>query len=232
MREVCVAGIFTIIGAILGGIIQAKMQSNEIRLVSETGQELIVTAEEYKELFNECLNLKEELNNYRLSYEEKEKEINRLEKEKENLPNNSEDENSASERVEFTTKLSDLFVIDSIKYTVEDSIKDSYGNPHDLAHKFDASLDAYAIYNLNGEYTLFSCKVVTSPNTGRDAKMKITFIADGVIELGTIEDIVKLDEVQESGNIDITGYKTLTIKTSNYGAFNYGFCYLVDAVLK
>lgn len=66
--------------------------------------------------------------------------------------------------------LSDVVLIDSNDYSSDVTLmKDSFGEFHDGSKRFDASNAAFALYNLKGEYTTFSCLVATSPATDSGA---------------------------------------------------------------
>lgn len=128
--------------------------------------------------------------------------------------------------------LKDLFIIDSEGYDVIEGIQDSYGNSHGIVYKFDASLNAYAEFNLDYNYDSFSCKIITSPETNRDANIKIIVMTEDGTEIGVVDNINKHEESYSLGPINISGKKKLVIKSFNTGAYYNGFCYLTDVVLQ
>ena len=58
------------------------------------------------------------------------------------------------------TSLNDSWIVDSNGVDFPDSITDSYGNMHTNAITFSSN-ESYAVFNLNEDFNLFSCRIAT-----------------------------------------------------------------------
>lgn len=98
----------------------------------------------------------------------------------------------------------------------------------------DASLNAYAEYEMNGNFSLLTGKLTTGKTyddtvSGNGISGGLTIIGDGK-ELYRCDGITK-DAGEIYFSVDVTGIKKMTITTSNSGKWSYGFFYIVDSYL-
>lgn len=125
------------------------------------------------------------------------------------------------------TSLGEKVVIDSQNYKNNNQLmKDSFGMLHDGSLYFDASQNAYALFNLNHEYTSLKGKIVTSSQTGSGASMDVTFYCDG--EKKESKTQIKRAQKGVDFSIDVTNVDVLKVETTNSGDYPYGWLYIVD----
>lgn len=118
----------------------------------------------------------------------------------------------------------------SEKYTIvgEEGIVDSYGNTYTTnVIMFDASNNAYVRYDLNGAYQSFSGTVVASNSTGSNANINVGIFADGKL-VYSLSNYTR-QKPGEKVSLDLTGVRTLEIKTSNNGEYSYGWVFFVES---
>lgn len=133
---------------------------------------------------------------------------------------------------ENATELKDLPEVSAEDYELMTPFTDSYGNEYATGYKFDASRNAEAVFGLKGSYTTFSAIVVCGQDTGPGADMKVSVYKNDDELLETISDVNKTTETLVIGPYDITDARNITIKTSNEGVYDCGFCYLVKAYVE
>ncbi len=126
--------------------------------------------------------------------------------------------------------LNDFTVIDSDEYEYKNHLfTDNFGGLHDGVNYFDASNDAYALFNLNSSMEKFKGTITTFENTGDGASMSIKIYADDKLVLE------KTGVTKRTNNIpfeiDVTGVKVLKIVTSNEGEYSCGWIYVADDML-
>ena len=79
----------------------------------------------------------------------------------------------------------------------EKELKDSYGNSYSgNIVNIEASRNSYAVYNLDGEYTRFSGKIVIAEDVYTDCVMDIAIYGDGR-ELYSKAGLTRQTEAQE-----------------------------------
>ena len=194
--------------------------NNNFMTINLDGERVVVTAEKYEDLIREN--------------ESMSKEIESLESEIQNVNKKDEDDADVETNAALSqgaTKLKDLVQVDAQNCEFIEPFTDSYGNQYETGYQFDASDDAYAVYGLQGKYSSFSGMVVCSNETGSGAIMSMMIYKDDEL-IDTITDITKQTETRQIGPYDISDARRLTIKTSNSGAYSYGQCYLVNAVVE
>lgn len=147
------------------------------------------------------------------------------------LLDNFDENEKQNENITHTDTLNNIYKIDSSDYELIKGFSDSYGNTYSLAYKFDASKNAYAMFNLDEQYNILSGYVAASQDTGSGAVMVIEIYGDDIL-LKKINNITKSSDAIPLENIEIDGVKKLTINTYNTGAYNCGFVYLTDIELK
>ncbi|MCI7814152.1 MAG: NPCBM/NEW2 domain-containing protein [Lachnospiraceae bacterium] len=118
---------------------------------------------------------------------------------------------------------------ESSAYEYDSEISDSHGNTYLSSYSLNASNEGYVTYDLNGEYTKISGILSPYSRTEQNASMNIGFFGDGKLLYGKSG----ISGWQEACKfeIDVTGVKTLTIKTSNTGDYNNGWVLLNDMTL-
>ena len=114
-------------------------------------------------------------------------------------------------------------------YEYHQVLEDKQGNEHISTYALDASNNAWATYELNGEFTELGGVLSTYRETDQNAWMSIGFFGDGKL-LYSRNGISGRAEA-EPFTVDVTGVKTLTIKTFNTGERSYGWLLLNEAVL-
>ena len=132
-----------------------------------------------------------------------------------------------------SVKLSTIWVIDSggrYPYRYYPGIHtDSFGSINDGAHHFDGSGGAFAIYNLNSQFTSFSGLIVANQNTGSEASLTIEIRGDGSLLF------IKRDFTRRTGavefDVDVSGVTQLEVRTSNQGRYPHGHISIVNALL-
>ncbi len=113
-------------------------------------------------------------------------------------------------------QLNTLTVIDSANYSCKQGeFTDSYGNIHkDGACVFDASYeDAYAVYTLNGEYSLIDLYVIATPETSSESVFAVRVYIDDELA-GEITDFKKTSGKMLI-SIDAEGAEKLEIRVDN-----------------
>ncbi|MCD8108278.1 MAG: NPCBM/NEW2 domain-containing protein [Oscillospiraceae bacterium] len=126
--------------------------------------------------------------------------------------------------------LSDLIIVNSSRVeTVSSAITDRWGNYYDGAVKYDASYDAFALYNLNDSYTEFTATVFVSTEATSGKNMSIAIYVDD--SLVYYKDSITEESMPFTISIDVTNATTMKIVTDNAGSFNSGILYFADAVL-
>ncbi len=121
-----------------------------------------------------------------------------------------------------TRRLNEAYVIENKSYSYQEELmKDTFGNAYDSHHRFDASLDSYAIFNLAGKYTQFSGNIATPEIGGSDLNMTMEIYADNNL----IYSATGLSRITapKSFALNVTGVQQLKIITSNAGSYPNGF---------
>ena len=110
--------------------------------------------------------------------------------------------------------LKDMHMEDSNECEIwEKELKDSYGNSYSgNIVNIEASRNSYAVYNLDGEYTRFSGKIVIAEDVYTDCVMDIAIYGDGR-ELYSKAGLTRQTEAQDF-DLDVTGVGTLEIRSS------------------
>ena len=110
--------------------------------------------------------------------------------------------------------LKDMHMEDSNECEIwEKELKDSYGNSYSgNIVNMEASRNSYAVYNLDGEYTHFSGKIVIAEDVYTDCVMDIAIYGDGR-ELYSKAGLTRQTEAQDF-DLDVTGVGTLEIRSS------------------
>ena len=110
--------------------------------------------------------------------------------------------------------LKDMHMEDSNECEIwEKELKDSYGNSYSgNIVNMEASRNSYAVYNLDGEYTHFSGKIVIAEDVYTDCVMDIAIYGDGR-ELYSKAGLTRQTEAQDF-DIDVTGVGRLEIRSS------------------
>ena len=121
-------------------------------------------------------------------------------------------------------------IVSSEGYEYQERISDSHGNEYLSTYVLDASGNGWVTYDLDGAYTQISGILSTYQDTEQNADMNIGFFGDGKL-LYQITDISGWEKAV-SFAVNVTGVKTLTIKTSNMGEYSYGWLLLNDTVLE
>ncbi len=100
-------------------------------------------------------------------------------------------------------------------YIWDEDVTDSYGDTYNKGNIFaiDASEEGYVMYDLNGEYSRFSGKVIISNEASSECDIDMAIYGDGQ-ELYSKKDITRQMEAQ-SFDIDVTGIGKLEIRTAN-----------------
>lgn len=110
-----------------------------------------------------------------------------------------------------TARLADLVSVDMAAASAEDRFfQDAYGFFHDGSLRLNAGDGAFAMYHLEGAYTVFTGTITASTeNTNRNSTVRITFYADG-------EELQTIDFEKASGpaafELDLTGKQVLEMK--------------------
>ncbi|MDO4454312.1 MAG: NPCBM/NEW2 domain-containing protein [Eubacteriales bacterium] len=115
-------------------------------------------------------------------------------------------------------------------YEYQEQIADCHGNEYLSTYVLDASGNGWVTYDLDGAYTQISGILSTYQDTDQNADMNIGFFGDGKL-LYQVTDISGWEKAI-SFTVDVTGVKTLTIKTSNTGEYSYGWLLLNDTILE
>ncbi len=114
-------------------------------------------------------------------------------------------------------------------YQYHETITDANGIQYEGTYVLDASNNAWVTYDLNGEYANISGIMSTYEDTAMDASMSIGFFGDGKL----LYERTRISGWGEAEPflVDVTGVKTLTIRTANYGGYSYGWLLLNDTVV-
>lgn len=123
--------------------------------------------------------------------------------------------------------LKNLTAVSSKETTVLTSVvSDRWGNVYDGAVNFDASNDAFSLYNLNKGYTSFTGTVFV-PNEATNGKnMSFAIYLDE--ELVYYKDGITEETAPISFEIDVTGATTMRIVTDNTGSYPFGHLYFAN----
>lgn len=154
-------------------------------------------------------------------------EAKKLLEESKSIYSNNESLNNAYEDIKSKMPIT-LFNIttvssDNIK-TLTDPIKDRYGNIYDGGILYDASLDAYGLYNLNCEYTKFEATSFVSTEAENGKKISMAIYVDDKLEY--YKDNITEETQPLKISIDISDNKTMRIVTSNEGSYSCGWLIL------
>lgn len=105
---------------------------------------------------------------------------------------------------------------------------DAFGKNRKNMLQFDASLNAFARYNLDGKYSTFKTTIVAGNRSNDNINIKYSIFVDGVLKKTFISTKKKK---ATAISIDVKGAKSLAIYSSNSGDYAFGFSYLADARL-
>lgn len=129
-----------------------------------------------------------------------------------------------------TKKLADLNYTEGKSVAKEESITTPTGKTYSKnVVRYDASLDAWASYNINKKYDVFKGVFVTSKSTG-NGNFNIYIYGDGQL-LKTYKGIANNNQ-NKSFSVNVTGVKTLKIVTDNTGSYSNGFVYIANGTLQ
>lgn len=120
-------------------------------------------------------------------------------------------------------------ITESEEYTYYGEIEDSKGKEYMSSYVLDASNNGWVTYDLDGLYTEITGILSTYRDTQQNVDMSIGFFGDGRLLYG--RDKIQGWDSAEAFQVDVTGVKTLTIKTYNSGEYGYGWLLLNDTVL-
>lgn len=205
--------------------------NNQLNLLSKKNSELVIENNNLKsnnELLDSKIDsLQNELENALKENEKLKTQVSENNK----LSDDQKDKESPNDEKNYTNTLNNIYKIDSCDYELIKGFTDSYGNTYSLAYKFDASKNAYAIFNLNRQYSILTGYATASQDTGSNAVMTIEIYGDDVL-LKKIDNITKSSDAIPLEDINVSGIKKLTINTYNSGAYYCGFSYLTDVKLK
>lgn len=124
--------------------------------------------------------------------------------------------------------LSDLYVIDSERYSTVEMLEDSYGNTHSVSYGFDARNLAWVEYKLNGEYDIFNARIVTTKSTGRNAKLSVEIYVDDSLA-ARADNITRENAYYDLGPVVISGGSKLTVKVAMLEGYKgEGICFITD----
>lgn len=130
--------------------------------------------------------------------------------------------NDIKEKMPITLK--NITIVSSNEVEVKkDVVKDRYGNIYDGGVLYDASKDAYGLYNLSGKYTTFKATAFVAMEASNGKNMSISIYVDEKL-------VLHKDEITEESqpidiSVDVTGGQTLRIVTKNDGSYSNGFIY-------
>lgn len=127
------------------------------------------------------------------------------------------------------TPIESADTVNSGNYTAGDTITTPHGKAYRDVLYFDASLNAYSVYDLGKKYGTLTGKIVTSSQSNTGGSYGITFYGDGKV-LKRYTGITTADK-DKSFSISVNGIKTLRIETENTGEWSCGWLYLVDSRL-
>ena len=102
-------------------------------------------------------------------------------------------------------------------------VSDRWGDVYDGAVKYDASYDAYGLYNLNKLYTTFTGTVFVATEASTGKNMSVAIYLDE--ELAFYQDNITEETPPINLEIDVTGKTTMRIVTDNSGSFSSGILY-------
>ena len=114
----------------------------------------------------------------------------------------------------------DLSIIDSV-------VTDRWGNVYDGAVQYDASGDAYGLYNLNKAYTTFTGTVFI-PKESRYTGYSISLAIYLDEELIYYTEGITEETAPINLELDVTGKTTMRIVTANSGRYSYGYLYFTN----
>lgn len=111
-------------------------------------------------------------------------------------------------------------------------ITDTYGTIHRDAYAFSASESGYALWNLDGDYTSFDAVLYASDNYGRFnmSAGKLEILLDG--ECVFSADGYSIFDQAIPVTLDVTGKKTLEVRTAGDEGSDYLYFYLADTMLR
>lgn len=130
--------------------------------------------------------------------------------------------------------LSELALISSGKYEPEAAgmFTDIYGNIHRDAYTFSAAENGYALWNLDGNYTSFDAVLFAADyyDDYGTAEGNLEILLDG-------ESVFCIDNYSVFGqetpvSLDVTGKRTLEVRTSGDEESGFLYFYLADTMLK
>ena len=129
----------------------------------------------------------------------------------------------------YPKKLSELVLVASENYEQTDGLfTDSYGNTYSISYAFLGS--SFAVYNLKCNYSNFSLKIMTSPDTFNDSVFIIEVYADDEM-IYAQDNITKLSDLP-SLSLSVMNAKTLTIKVKSTNSSLWGdTLYLSEATV-
>ena len=123
--------------------------------------------------------------------------------------------------------LGNLTMISLHKVTVHtDEVKDRWGTSYDSAVVYDASQEAFALYNLNKGYTSFSGTVFVPNEASNGKNMSIAVYLDE--NLVYYKDGITEETAPISFKIDTAGATTMRIVTDNTGSYSCGWLYFTN----
>lgn len=206
--------------------------NNQLNLLNQKYGELVIENNNLKSdnesLTSNINSMQNELDNALKENEKLKLQISELQK----SSSIHEETESLGEDIIYTNTLNNIYKIDSSNYELIKGFSDSYGDTYSLAYKFDASKNAYAMFNLDKQYSILTGYVTASQETGSGASMTIEIYGDDNILLKKIDNITKASEAILLGDIKVKDVKKLTINTYNSGEYYCGFIYLADILLK
>ncbi len=126
--------------------------------------------------------------------------------------------------------LNSIACIDSKNYSYWVSVKDTYGNMYSGCNYFANYSTSYAVFNLGGKFSSFSCDVIAYENMASSGVAIIEFYVDGELK-HTVENYTRT-----TGPVNVkinTNYgDKLTVKVYRTGGMTGGNIGLVNTELK
>lgn len=141
----------------------------------------------------------------------------------------NDDINSAYEDIKrkMPISLSNIVTISSECIEVlSDPIKDRYGNVYDGGVQYDASYNAFGLYNLDKKYTKFNATAFVSTEAKNGKKISISIYLDN--KLAFYKDGITEETKPLEISLDVSNASTMRISTSNEGSFSYGRLIFAD----
>lgn len=106
-------------------------------------------------------------------------------------------------------------------------VTDRWGSVYDGAVKYDASGDAYGLYNLNKAYTAFTGTVFIPKESNRTGySMSLAVYLDE--ELAYYREGITEETAPINLELDVTGKTTMRVVTDNSGTYSYGYLYFTN----